>query len=119
SAYEYLQNDNLNANTWTRNRTAIRKPELKDNRFGGSIGGPIWKDHTFVYGNYEGRRLPQASDITRLVPRDSLRAGILRFRDASGVVREYALRTSTQCGASGGSVCDPRGLGLTPLVQGV
>src|SRR6202043_2627017 len=63
SAYEYLQNDNLNANTWTNNRTGIRKPELKDNRFGGSIGGPIWKDRTFVYGNYEGRRLPQASDI--------------------------------------------------------
>jgi hypothetical protein len=119
SAYEYLQNDNLNANTWTRNRTGIAKPELKDNRFGGSVGGPIWKDHTFIYANYEGRRFPQASDITRLVPRDSLKSGTLRFRDASGVVRDYALGTSTQCGPAGGSACDPRGLGLNPLVRAV
>ena len=119
SAYEYLQNDNLNSNTWTRNRIGIPKPELKDNRFGGSIGGPIWKDHTFVYGNYEGRRFPQSSDITRLVPRESLKAGILRFQDASGVVRQYALGASTQCGPTGGSACDPRALGLNPVVRSV
>ncbi len=47
SAYIYHQNDNLNANSWNNNRLGLRRPELKDNRFGGSIGGPIWRDHTF------------------------------------------------------------------------
>lgn len=41
SAYGYHQNDNLNANTWTFNRLGIKRPELKDNRFGVSLGGPV------------------------------------------------------------------------------
>ncbi|MCI0663158.1 MAG: carboxypeptidase-like regulatory domain-containing protein, partial [Acidobacteria bacterium] len=48
SGYWYHQNDNLNANTWDRNRLArkpdgtptVPEPELKDNRFGASLGGP-------------------------------------------------------------------------------
>jgi hypothetical protein len=44
SAYWYHQNDNFNANTWVRNRLAQPDPELKDNRFGLSAGGPIMKD---------------------------------------------------------------------------
>jgi len=118
SGYWYHQNDNLNANTWTRKRLGKDpktgkdknpEPEMKDNRFGFSVGGPIWKEHTFFFWHYEGRRLPQATDIWRLVPTDTLRAGILRFRDASpggGVVRDYPLAT-----------WDPRGIGLNPVVR--
>jgi hypothetical protein len=86
SAYEYHQNDNLNANSWTNNRLGLARPPLIDNRFGFSLGGPIWKDKVFFFGNYEGRRLPGTQQITRVVPTDSLRAGQLRFRDASGAV---------------------------------
>jgi hypothetical protein len=39
SLYEYLQNDNLNANSWERNRLLTRRPETRDNRFGASLGG--------------------------------------------------------------------------------
>lgn len=86
SAYEYHQNDNLNANSWTNNRLGLARPPLIDNRFGFSLGGPIWKEKVFFFGNYEGRRLPGTQQITRIVPTDSLRAGQLRFRDASGAV---------------------------------
>ena len=115
--YEYLQNNDLNANTWDRNRVGIPNPKLEDNRFGGAVGGPIWKNHTFIFGNYEGRRFPQSSTISRIVPTDSLRAGTLRFRDASGIVRDYPLATSTSCGSGNTSACDPRGLGLNPVVS--
>src|SRR6266576_1445356 len=115
--YEYLQNNDLNANTWDRNRLGIPNPKLEDNRFGAAVGGPIWKNHTFIFGSYEGRRFPQSSTISRLVPTDSLRAGTLRFMDASGIVRDYPLATSTSCGPGNTSACDPRGLGLNPVVS--
>src|SRR6185503_13879965 len=56
SAYWYHQNDNFNANTWVRNRLGQPDPELKDNRFGLSFGGPIIRDKTFIFAHYEGRR---------------------------------------------------------------
>lgn len=125
SSYIYHQNDNLNANTWDRNRLGrkpdgtpvVPKPELKDNRFGFSAGGPIWKNRTFIFGMYEGRRFPQAVDRTRLVPTDTLRQGILRFRDAAGNVVSYDLKTSTLCGSTNTDKCDPRGIGLNPVVK--
>ncbi|MGH9846892.1 MAG: carboxypeptidase regulatory-like domain-containing protein, partial [Blastocatellia bacterium] len=118
SAYWYHQNDNLNANSWVRNRTKVKDPELKDNRYGFSLGGPVIKDRTFIYGHYEGRRFPRFGDAVRLVPTDTLKQGILRFRDASNNVVGYDLKTSTLCGA-GTARCDPRGLGLSPVVKGV
>src|SRR5262245_28253328 len=95
--YWYHQNDNLNANSWTNNRTGVRKGELKDNRAGFSLSGPFWKNRTFFFGNYEVRRFPQATNFSRLVPTSSLRSGTLTFRDAAGNAVTYQLATSTQC----------------------
>jgi hypothetical protein len=121
--YEYLQNDNLNANAWALNRTRQARPESRDNRFGGSLGGYIpglpEKAKTFFYANYEGRRMLNTTTISRVVPADTLRQGILRFRDAEGNLVSYDLKTSMQCGSSGNTVCDPRGLGLNPLVGAI
>src|SRR5262245_54063591 len=47
SLYEYHQNTVLNANAWDNNRIGLAKPPVIDNRFGGSVGGPIWKDKVF------------------------------------------------------------------------
>ncbi len=106
TAYLYHQNDNLNANTWTFNRLGIRKPELKDNRFGVSLGGPIIKDRTFLFGHYEGRRFPRSVNVTRVVPTPTLKQGVLRFRDTAGNVTTYNTRDF-----------DPRGRGLSPVVS--
>lgn len=116
SLYWYHQNDNLNANSWNRNRLGQQKPELKDNRFGGSIGGPIFRNKTFFFYNYEGRRFPRFEDVSRIVPTATLRTGILQFRDLAGNVVSYDLATSTACGASSTTACDPRGLGLNSTV---
>jgi len=128
AGYWTHQNDNLNAASWTNKRTIaqnvtdpdrrakLQKPELKDNRFGARLGGPIWKDKTFFFGDYEGRRFPQSFDVARLVPSDTLRQGILRFRDAAGNIVSYNLRTSSLCGSTQNQACDPRGLGLSPSV---
>src|SRR5258708_19712599 len=81
------------------------------------MGGAIKKDKPFIFGNYEGRDFDQVQQVTRTVPTDSLKAGILRFRDGAGNVISYDLRTSQQCGANGNQACDPRGLGISPSTK--
>lgn len=121
SAYEFLQNSDLNANTWGRNRLGQANPLSRDNRFGGSFGGYIpklpEKAKTFFFVNYEGRRDLGSTQISTTVPTASLRQGILRFADATGNVISYNLLNSTQCGASGNGACDPRAKGMDPLVS--
>ncbi len=115
STYWYHQNDYLNANEWELNRIHQARPVIRDNRFGGAVGGPIWNNKTFFFFNYEGRRFPQQSSFTRLMPITLLKQGILQFKDASGNTIQYNLATSTLCG-SGTTACDPRGLGISPSV---
>src|SRR6202047_1128077 len=64
SLYEYLRNDVLDA----KNFFSIQKPPLKRNQFGGSLGGPIVKQHTYFFVNYEGTRLRQGVTNTATVP---------------------------------------------------
>src|SRR6266576_2508727 len=66
-------------------------PEWRDNRYGGRIGGPIWKNRTFFFLHEEERHFFTQSVFQRLVPSDALRVGILKFRDAGGVVRAFNL----------------------------
>ncbi len=50
--YEFLRNEKLDA----RNFFAPTKPARKRNQFGGSVGGPIFRNRTFFFGDYEGLR---------------------------------------------------------------
>lgn len=126
SAYGDLEDSKLNANTWDDNHTPSRvgstsltytpRPSVVDKRFGGALGGPIWKNRTFFFVNYEGDRFSESVDTHSTVPTDSLKQGILKFADASGHMISYPLATSTQCGPNGTSACDPRGLGVSPTM---
>src|ERR1700730_4782305 len=60
SAYEFFRNDIFDARNVLQ--TTGRRPELRQNQFGGSIGGPIFKDKTFFFGDYEGLR--QVTGVT-------------------------------------------------------
>ena len=44
TAFEYFRNDKLDANDWFANRNSLARPELRQNDFGGVLGGPIKKD---------------------------------------------------------------------------
>ena len=53
--YEFIRNNALN----TRGYFDSTVPDYKQNQFGGTLGGPIRKDKTFIFGSYEGNRLVQ------------------------------------------------------------
>ncbi len=61
AAYEYFRNDDLQARPYF----AKTNPELRYNLFGASIGGPIKKDKTQFFFNYEGRR--QTTSVTQII----------------------------------------------------
>ena len=113
--YEFLQNNDLNSNTWDNNHLHLAKAIVHDNRFGTRLGGPLVKNKTFFFGNYEARRFESATGITRTVPTASLRAGILEFQNGTAI-EQINLKTAAICGANGATLCDPRGLGISPSV---
>ena len=66
SAYEFLRNDITDARNVLQ--TSGAKPELRQNQFGGSIGGPIFRDRTFFFFDYEGFRQVSGLTYTSTVP---------------------------------------------------
>ena len=73
SAYEFLRNDALDA----RNFFDRGKPPLRRNQFGGSLGGPIIKNKTFFFGDYEAIRRTQGVPSIVNVPSAAARLGQL------------------------------------------
>ena len=85
SLYEYNRNTFTSANDYfvklsqLQNGEPNTPPKLIRNIFGGSLGGPILKDRLFFFVNYEAARQREEASVIRLVPSDSLRAGIIRY----------------------------------------
>src|SRR6267143_437627 len=55
--FDYLRNDLFDANDWFANSKGLKKPEERQNDFGGTFSGPILKDKAFFFFSYEGLRL--------------------------------------------------------------
>jgi hypothetical protein len=79
--YEYIRNKVLNANEYFLKASQIaagqpnKPPPFTQNQFGGTIGGPIIKNRTFIFGSYEGFRLRQGTVFTTTVPTVAERTG--------------------------------------------
>jgi hypothetical protein len=68
TAFEYFRNDVLDANDWFANKKGLKKAELRQNDFGGVLGGPIKKDRLFFFASYEGLRVRQPKVANTYVP---------------------------------------------------
>ena len=77
SAYEFLRNAALDADSFIDNANGNPKPPFRQNQFGASAGGPIQKDKTFIFGDYEGVRRAQGTTLISNVLSTDARNGLL------------------------------------------
>ena len=135
TGYWYYLDNNFSANTFDNNTNdpATPRPSYHYNRFGGSAGGPIIPKEVlggkwYLFANYEGFRWPDSATITKAVPSDGMKLGLLQF---GGTV--YNLNpgptlypsTAPAVGSlvpgtiypGSGKTLDPLGLGISPTVQ--
>jgi hypothetical protein len=71
SLFEFIRNDKLDA----RNFFLKDVVPLKRNQFGGTLGGPIWRDRLFFFSDYQGTRLRQGTSFNDVVPSLAQRQG--------------------------------------------
>ncbi|MGO9864228.1 MAG: TonB-dependent receptor domain-containing protein [Terriglobales bacterium] len=85
TAGEYMRNDALDARNYF-NDSSQPKAKFHNNQFGASLGGPIVKDKTFFYVDYEGQREPLGVVTLSTVPTGDCPTCALQPSDASNPV---------------------------------
>ena len=119
SAYEYLRNSAMNANTWTRNQSPTTRfaPPFRYNNFGFTVGGPVWipgvhwtdplRQKLFWFFNQEWIRYRFTDTQTQAVPTALMREG--NFSELLSANPWYAGVTKiydpTTCPVKGGAGC--------------
>jgi hypothetical protein len=76
SLYEFLRNDVLDANNFFSNALGAPKPRRQRNQYGAAVGGPLVKNRTFWFADYEGLREREGVPRTRIVPTAAEKAGL-------------------------------------------
>lgn len=86
SAYEYMRNKSTAANNWFSNRAGIPRENLIRNQYGASLGGRIIKNRAFFFANWEDRKDSTAEGVSRTVPSELYKQGIVQFRLNNGSI---------------------------------
>ena len=81
TAFEFIRNDVVDA----KNLFATYKPPYKRNQFGASAGGPIIRNKTFVFGDFEAAYIRQSTTTLSTVPTAAQRDGIF----SSTIINPY------------------------------
>lgn len=105
SAYEYWRNQVIDANNWYNDQQNIPMPPLRYNDFGVTLGGPIRRNKTFFFVDYEGNRIRSGTGTVQAgVPSQTERNG--DFGELCG----YAGGTfdsTGRCSVDAGQIWDP------------
>lgn len=86
TAYDFIRNTALNATGFFKPRGGA-KPTLIQNQFGGTFGGPIFRNRTFFFLDYEGYRRITKELVFATVPTTDQRLGILNIRNSAGALQ--------------------------------
>jgi Carboxypeptidase regulatory-like domain len=84
NAFVFVRDDALDANDWFNNRAGRPRPDFSQQQFGGTIGGPIIRNRTFFFGDYQGWHVKQGLTLVSTVPSDAMRQG--DFSELSRVI---------------------------------
>lgn len=111
SVWEFFRNDAFDAYSdyFTPNATQSAKPELRQNQFGGTAGGRIWKDKTFWFFDYEGTRILNGSNYSGLtVPTAAENSsGFTNLQDLLGVNGTFTRTDLLGRSFENGQIFDP------------
>ena len=108
SLYEFLRNSAFDSNNFFNNVSGQKKPPFRFNQFGGTVGGPIRKDKTFFFFNYEGLRRRTGRTLLFSVPTaDQRRGDFSATRAATGQVIQIFDPETTRPLAAGAYSRDP------------
>jgi carboxypeptidase family protein len=126
SAYEYNRNTITAANDWFNKKAQLdsglpnKAGRLDRNTYGASLGGPVKKDKLFFFLNYEAQKTSENQEEALIVPTDSFRQGIMKYRvaDQSIVSLTPAQLASMDPDCSKAGTC-PWGGGADPNVLAV
>ena len=84
NVFDFERNDAFDANNFFNNRAGRAKPDFKQHQFGATLGGPIVKDQTFFFVDYQGMRINQGQTYVSTVPSLLMRQG--NFSEVNRVI---------------------------------
>ena len=119
TAYEYLRNTVLNANTFFAKRNNSGKQAWHQNQFGGNVGGPLMKDKLFFFADYQGYRQTNGQLVLVTVPTPAeLTGDFTGLRKSSSDPLTPIYDPLTTCGTLNNPACtDAQNKGLAPTRQ--
>ena len=77
NVFEFIRDDALDANSWANNRNNAAKNDLRQNIFGGTLGGPIVQNRIFFFTDYQGVRQKTGGTALRTLAPAEWRTGDL------------------------------------------
>jgi len=104
TAFEFLRDEKLNARNFFAPSPAV-KPVFRRNQFGGVLGGPVLRDRTFFFADYQGQRQEIGRTVTSTVPTLLQRQGVITESIGGTVPRIFDPATTVASG--GGFVRTP------------
>ncbi|WP_158615549.1 carboxypeptidase-like regulatory domain-containing protein [Acidipila sp. EB88] len=118
---EYHRDNSTTANDWFDANDGVAQPELVQNQFGGSVGGPILHDKLFFFFNYLGSRIAEQTAVERTVPLPAFAAGTISYlNNNAGCTSAARLNTDPSCISSLSPTqvqqMDPAHVGESPQV---
>src|SRR3977135_177381 len=111
SGYEFLRNSALDAKNFFEQDPTLPKLGFRRNQFGGTIGGPILKNRTFFFADYEGNRQSKGIALPETVPSLDARNGMIHDNDGNPItvtvdpavkkyLSLYPLANPSNCGSA-------------------
>ncbi|MBS1833332.1 MAG: DUF2012 domain-containing protein [Acidobacteria bacterium] len=111
SLYEFHRNVKTAANDWFSNRSGLARENLIRNQYGASLGGRIVRDKAFFFLNWEERKDRSAAAQSRNVPTETLKQGIVQFRQNDGTIGSI--------NPSEVKAVDPLGIGVNTAMMNI
>ncbi len=117
SLFEFLRNTDLDA----RSFFAKDREVFIQNQFGGSLGGPIKKDKTFFFADYQGKRTRQGITYVATVPTLAMRSGDFSepFAGVTQLYNPFSDRTVNGQVVRDPFICNPGNVPVTPNANGL